>query len=238
MIIAVIDAGLSRPRSPEFMMAPILGEPFIWRIVDRVRRARTLTKVVIATSRDRRDDALCGYLINRGQTVYRGEAGDLAGGYLKCAQVAGAPHYLACVRADTPLIDPGVIDEAVRFANASRALMVGNVSPSTYPQGLDVEVISASMMGLAAAEAKGAERADPGLFVRNRADRFDSAHLKARSDWSGLDWTARTPSGFAFARSVFEALYRFDPDFGVDETIDYIQRRPDLGRSEPIRSVA
>ena len=36
-------------------MAPILGEPFIWRVVERVRQARTLTKIVIATSRDPRD---------------------------------------------------------------------------------------------------------------------------------------------------------------------------------------
>jgi hypothetical protein len=26
---------------------------------------------------------------------------------------------------------------------------------------------------------------------------------------------------------VFEALYRFDPAFGVEETIDYLERRTD-----------
>jgi spore coat polysaccharide biosynthesis protein SpsF len=228
VIVAIIDAGLSRPRSPELMMAPILGEPFIWRVVERVRRARTLTKIVIATSRDPRDDALCGYLTARGQSVYRGDREDLAGAFLECAQGAGGARYVACVRAETPLIDPGVIDEAVRYANASRAPLVTNAGHASYPKGLEVEVIAASMLGLAAGQAEGDERSDPALFVRNRADLYDVAEFSAGRDWSGFDWTIRTAEAFAFARSVFEALYRFDPAFGVEETIDYLQRRPDL----------
>jgi spore coat polysaccharide biosynthesis protein SpsF len=228
VIVAIIDAGLSRPRSPELMMAPILGEPFIWRVVERVRRARTLTKIVIATSRDPGDDALCGYLTARGQSVYRGDRGDLAEGYLKCAQGAGGARYVACVRADTPLIDPGVIDDAVRYANASGASFVSNAGHASYPKGLEVEVISAALLAIAAAEAEGDERCDPALFVRNRADRFDVAELSAARDWSAWDWTVRTAEAFAFARSVFEALYRFDPAFGVEETIDYLERRTDL----------
>ena len=209
-------------------MAPILGEPFIWRVVERVRRARTLTKIVIATSLDGRDDALCGYLTARGQSVYRGDRGDLAGGYLKCAQGAPGTRHVACVRAETPLIDPGVIDDAVRYANASRAPFVSNAGHASYPKGLEVEVMSASLLAIAAAEAEGEERSDPALFVRNQAHRFDVAEFSAARDWSGWDWTVRTVEAFAFARSVFEALYRFDPAFGVEETIDYLERRPDL----------
>lgn len=227
MIIAIIDAGLSGPRSAELMMAPVAGEPFIWRVVERVRQARTLTKLVIATSRDKRDDALCGYLISRGQTVFRGDADDLVGGYAKCAETAGA-RYIACLKADTCLIDPGVIDEAVRYAQAARAPMVCNTQAATYPKGLEVEVLAGPALVAAAAEAKAAERACPTGFIRNRPDRFETAHFKARRDWSAFDWTAGSAAGFAFARSVFEALHCFDPAFGVEEALDYLDRRPDL----------
>ncbi|WP_339383207.1 hypothetical protein, partial [Raoultella ornithinolytica] len=52
-------------------MAPLRGEPMIWRQIERIRRARTLTKLVAAVSRDPVDDPLAGYLVSRGLTVFR-----------------------------------------------------------------------------------------------------------------------------------------------------------------------
>ena len=72
MILAILDAGLTRHRPSEMLMAPVAGQPMIWRMVERVRAARTLTRVMVATSRDPADDALCGYLMSRGQAVFRG----------------------------------------------------------------------------------------------------------------------------------------------------------------------
>jgi spore coat polysaccharide biosynthesis protein SpsF len=228
MILAILEAGLSRPRSAEMMMAPVLGEPFIWRQIERVRRARTLGRIVVATSRDPRDDRLSGYLISRGQTVFRGDAHDLAGGYARCAETAGDPTHVVHIRAETPLIDPGVIDEAVRYAVASSAPLVSNTAPCTYPRGLEVEVFSAAALACAAAESAGEARACISGFLQGQPERFEAAHFRARRDWSGFDWTVHSAETFALVRAVFETLFPLDPDFGVEEALDYIDRRPDL----------
>jgi len=228
MILAILEAGLLGPRSAEMMMAPMLGEPFIWRQVERVRRARTLSKIVVATSRDLRDDKLCGYLISRGQIVFRGEAEDMIGGYARCAKTLGGPSHIVHLRADTPLVDPGVIDEAVRYAVSSRAPYVSNTAPATYPKGLEVEVVSATALAVADAEAEGEERASVSQFLRGQPERFEAAYFSARRDWSGFDWTVRSATGFALARAVFETLFPINPDFGVEEALDFIDRRPDL----------
>lgn len=231
MILAILEAGLSGHRSTELMMAPISGQPFIWRQVERIRQARTLAKIIVATGREACDDTLCGYLISRGQTVFRGEAADLIGGYARCAEIAGSPSHIVHVKADTPLLDPGVIDEAVRYAVASRAPLVSNIEPATYPKGLEVEVLSAAALAASAAEAQDDERACAARFVRGRPERFDIANFKARRDWSIYDWTVRDAAGFAFVREVFETLYPTCADFGVEDALDFIDRRPDLGEA-------
>ena len=50
MILAVLQARMSSTRMPGKVMAPVLGEPMIWRQIERMRRARTLSKIVVATS--------------------------------------------------------------------------------------------------------------------------------------------------------------------------------------------
>jgi len=130
MILAILDADLARPRALEMLTAPVHGEPMIWRMVERVRAARTLTKVVVATRRDPSDDALCGYLTRRGVAVFRGDGSDLLGGYAACAKAMGEPSHVVVVDAATPLLDSGLIDEAVRFAVSSRAAFVANNGPA------------------------------------------------------------------------------------------------------------
>ena len=230
MILAIIEAGLSRPRSPELMMAPILGEPFIWRQIERVQRAQTLTRVIVALSSGPHDDRLCGYLTSRGLTVFRGDAADAVGGYAKCAMAMGGATHVVSLRADTPLIDPRVIDEAVRCALASEAALVCNTDLPTYPRGFDIEVVAVPALLYAAMDAQQHERGSGGAYLRNRPEFFDHAGFEAPSDWSGFDWSACTVAGFAFARAVFEALYPADPDFGLEDVVAFLQQKPELDR--------
>ena len=62
MILAVLQARMASTRMPGKVMAPVLGEPMIWRQIERVRRARSLSKLVVATSTAASDDALAGFL--------------------------------------------------------------------------------------------------------------------------------------------------------------------------------
>jgi spore coat polysaccharide biosynthesis protein SpsF (cytidylyltransferase family) len=50
-----------------------------------------------------------------------------------------------------------------------------------------------------------------------------------------MDWRADTAEGFTLAREVFEAFHPVDPAFGMEEALDYLDRRPDL---VPMRAAA
>lgn len=231
MIIALLEAGLGRRRPSEMLMAPVAGQPMIWRMVERVRMAKTLTKVLVAVSRDPSDDALTGYLTSRGVPVFRGHPEDALTGYVHCVRQSSAGQAV-CVSADTPLIDPGIIDEAVRYSLASQSDMVGAVA---YPRGLGVNVISDAALLSADSQAEGEDRADPCAFIRDCAE-FQHAWFRARRDWSAMDWRADTPPGFAIAREAFEALTVADPAFGLEETLDWLDHRPDLSATRTIQA--
>jgi spore coat polysaccharide biosynthesis protein SpsF len=222
MIIAVLEAGLMRRRPPEMLMAPVAGEPMIWRMVERARRARTLTKVVVAASLDSWDDALTGYLTERGVSVFRGAADDTLGAYVRCVRAGGA-GYAAFIAADTPLLDPNLIDEAVRYALTSRSDLIVS---QAYPQGLAVSVATdAALMQAQAAALPKEAGLHPCDLIAAYPQSFQTASFRARRDWSALDWRADTPAGFTRAREMFEALWPEDPAFDVEQVLFHLDRQ-------------
>lgn len=231
MFVAVLQARMCSRRLPGKVMAPLAGEPMIWRQVERLRRARGLDRVVVATSTESSDDALSGYLVSRGQSVFRGDPVDLLGRYARCAESLGASHIVRA-KADCPFIDPMLIEEAVRIAKQTGASYVSNREPRLLPEGMDVEVISAEALIRAAAMARDANaRISPTAFIRNHPKLFPAVRMnRPQRDLSGWNWRVKTPADLAFAKGVYAALHDADPGFGLNEILDLVESHHDLAR--------
>lgn len=228
MVLAILQARMSSSRMPGKIMSPVLGEPMIWRQIERIRRARSLDKVVVATSSAASDDPLAAFLLGRGVSVYRGAHFDLLECFSACA-AAWSPGHVVRLTAECPLTDPQLIDAAVRLAMETGADYTSNCVYPTYPQGLEVEVLTAEAVLAAAHGAQ--EAADRELvtpFVRRGPDRFPQAHLTRYLDLSALRWTVDRPEDFAFVRAVFQGLHPADPGFALGDVLELLDERPDL----------
>lgn len=231
MIIAVVQARMDSRRLPGKAMAPLRGEPMIWRQVERLRAARCLTKTVVATSHHPSDDPLAAWLVSRGQPVFRGAPTDLLDRFARCAAAAGPVSHVVRIKGDAPFVDPRLVDEAVRLALASRAAYVGCRSPRTLPLGMEVEVVTTAALNAAAAIARDPlERVSPTAWIRSRPHHFVQATLRAARDWSKLDWRVKAPADLAFAAGVYDALHPADPAFSMGDVLDLIGGRQDLAR--------
>jgi len=131
-VLAVIPARHASSRFPGKPLAPIAGRPMIQHVVERVRQAHLVSRVMVAT-----DDT-------RIQRVVEGFGGDAiltrpdhATGTDRVAEVAvhvPAEIYVN-VQGDEPLIDPGTVDslvsetiadDSVRIATACTAISHAN----------------------------------------------------------------------------------------------------------------
>ncbi|MDR6624899.1 cytidylyltransferase domain-containing protein [Caulobacter segnis] len=231
MILAVLQARMGSTRLPGKSMATLRGEPMIIRQLERLRGARCLSKIIVATSADTVDDPLAGFLVSRGYTVHRGAGADILARIARCAETISSVSHVVRLKGDAPFVDPGVIDEAVRLALASGADYTSNRVRQTYPAGLEVEVIKAGALQAAAAEERDPmARVSPTAAIRNQPNRWSQAHLTASRDWSRLDWRVKTAADLAFARSVYDALHAVDPGFRMNDVLDLIGSRQDIAR--------
>ena len=109
-VLAVIPARFASTRFPGKPLAHIAGRPMIQHVVERVRQAKTVSHVVVATDDERIRAAVEGFGGEAAMT-----RSDHRSGTDRVAEVSAhvqADIYIN-VQGDEPLIDPGTIDAVV-----------------------------------------------------------------------------------------------------------------------------
>lgn len=232
MILAVLQARNSSSRLPGKVMAPVLGEPMIIRQLERLSRSRSIDELVVATSDHASDDGLAQLLASRLVTVRRGPLDDV---FSRFAMVVDEfePDTIVRLTADCPLADPDVIDRVIAVHEQSGSDYTSNSLVRTYPQGLDVECVSArafaavGRLGLAAAE-----REHVTLGIYSRPEEFRLTPVTQEPDLSDLRWTVDYPDDLEFVRGVYGRLYPSTPEFGQQEILALLREHPELNRTQ------
>lgn len=234
-ILTIVQARMGSSRLPGKVLLPLAGQPLLVRMVERVRRARLAGTVVVATTTEAADDAVAACCAAHGIACFRGDALDLLDRHYQAARHFGADVVLK-IPSDCPLIDPAVIDEAVRFYLdfAERYDFVSNLHPATFPDGNDVEIMPIEALETAWREARRPlEREHTTPFFWENPDRFRLGNV----EWdAGLDysmshrWTIDYPEDYEFINAVYEALYFDKPAFGLNDILRLLEQRPDIAR--------
>lgn len=221
---------MSSTRLPGKVMRDVAGAPMIERQIERVRRARRLDDLVVATSVDPTDDPLAERLDSLGVRVHRGPLEDVLARFLGALDAFGPADHLVRLTADCPLADPELIDQLVGtcLERGFDYFTVGGEGRS-YPIGLDCEITRAAVLREAAAEAADPhEREHVTPFIYRRPDHYRLGRLDAPIDHGRLRWTVDTPDDLAFVQAVYAALYPADPAFTSADVLAFVRTRPDL----------
>jgi len=111
-VAAIIQARMSSSRLPGKIMLDLAGQPVIWHVLHRLKKARTLTHIVLATTTDSCDDVLADYARTQGVDVVRGSRDNVLSRFVKAVDQFD-PEYIVRVTSDCPMLDPHVIDQLV-----------------------------------------------------------------------------------------------------------------------------
>jgi spore coat polysaccharide biosynthesis protein SpsF len=227
-VAAVLQARTSSSRLPGKVLQDLAGAPMLLRQIERIRRARLVDMLVVATSNDASDDALAGLLGRVGIAVYRGSLDDVLGRFVGAIDGLAAQHVVR-LTGDCPLADPDVIDAVVAHHLVGGADITSNTVTPTFPDGLDVELIRTPALVAAAAEAMlNYEREHVTQFLYRRPERFRVANYALDEDLSALRWTVDEPEDLTFVRAVYDALIRANPQFGFRDVLALLAQRPEL----------
>lgn len=228
MILAIIQARYSSSRLPGKVLKHILGAPMLLRQVERVKRSRRIDLLVVATSTDSSDNEI-EELCRRNQIkCFRGSLNDVLGRFYWAAKSFN-PEHVVRLTGDCPLIDPVVIDEAIELHLKGCLDYTSNAIKRTYPNGLDVEVISFSCLENVHRKAYlPSHREHVTQYIHQHRRHFKLGNLINQIDLSNLRWTVDEAPDFLFIETIYEALYPANPEFTTADILRFLENRPDL----------
>ena len=201
--IAIVQARMGSTRLPNKVLKPICGIPMIELLLARLAHARELDQIVVATADDPRNLPLAEYVRKLGYDCYLGSESDVLDRYVGAARQARA-DVVVRITGDCPLVDPDLVDQVIRSFKSSGVEYLSNISPPTYPDGLDVEVFTFAALETAWQETrKPFDREHVTPYLRERG-RFTQASLNNNEDLSSLRWTVDEAADFEVIEKVFQ----------------------------------
>lgn len=227
-VLCVLQARMSSSRLPGKVLKPILGKPMLVQQVERIRRARKLDSLVVATSDEASDAPLAEACARAGIECFRGSLNDVLDRFYQAARTR-QPAQVMRLTGDCPLTDPALLDRVIAQHLAEANDYTSNVHDRSYPDGLDVELFRFDVLEAAWNSARTPfEREHVTPWMYRTGPELKRGAVKDEVDRSKWRWTVDYPEDFAFVTAVFEALYDDKPAFGMADIIALLEDRPEL----------
>lgn len=226
-VVAIVQARMGSTRLPGKVIEDIEGESVLARVVNRLRRARLIDEVLVATTDRAADDAIVKECRSLSVMISRGDQDDVLDRYFRAAQLAKA-EIVVRITSDCPLIDPQITDKTIAAFLVGRPDYASNSLVRSYPRGLDTEVMSFAALGRAWQEArKPYEREHVTPYIYEHPAEFKLLAVTGDADYSGHRWTVDTPEDLALVRAIYARL-KDNATFLWQDVLDVLDREPEL----------
>ncbi|KGE18058.1 cytidylyltransferase domain-containing protein [Paenibacillus wynnii] len=229
-IVAIIQARMESTRLPGKIMKEVVSKPLLEYQIERVRQAKTIDQIVIATTTKDAEQPIIDLCKRMSVDYYRGSEEDVLSRYYQAACYYGA-EIVVRLTSDCPLLDPAVIDEVITvfLSNSERYDYVSNTIERTYPRGYDVEVFSMKVLEQAYKEASyAAEREHVTSYLYQHPEVFRLGQVKQTTDLSSYRLTVDTEADFELIARLITALYKRRIErFTLDDVVSILQENPE-----------
>jgi spore coat polysaccharide biosynthesis protein SpsF len=233
-VAAIVESRLASTRLPGKGLRPLHGRPLLARLLERLRRCETVHEICVATSTDDTDAPIEELARREGAACHRGPLEDVLGRVLGAATALEADVVVE-ITGDCPLVDPRIVDAAVRRLLRGDVDYVANVLDRlSFPVGLDVQVYpTARLAEVAQLTDDPYDRNNVTPFFYRNPQRYRLLNLFAppELDRPGYRLCVDYPQDFALVESVYRELHAADPAFGAHAIIALLDARPELARS-------
>lgn len=228
-IVLIVQVRMGATRLPGKPLKKILDRPLLSYQIERLRRAKRVDKIVIATTLSPRDQEIVNLCQREGISIYRGSEEDVLDRYYRAANTHRA-DIIVRITGDCPLIDPEIVDQVIDFYSLKipNYDYVSNSLQRTYPRGLDVEVFSFQALEKAAKEATlPEEREHVTLFFYEHPEIFSLGSMQQATDESAHRWTVDTEEDFQLISLLINTLYPSNPHFTSEDVLAQIRQHPE-----------
>jgi len=221
-VVAIVQARMGSHRLPGKTMMKIQDQPLLYHVIQQVQKAYHVNMIVVATSTGAQDDCIAEYALQLGVQVYRGDEDDVLSRFYEAAVWYHA-DVIVRITADCPLLDPRLIDAGIEILFIDDIDFVSNVDPPSFPDGMDVEIMTFACLEQAQKQAVlPMDREHVTSFIKQHPSLFKTKNYPCtHGDLSSYKLSVDTHAELELIRNMYPYLPK---DFGYMDIISHYWR--------------
>lgn len=229
-IVGTIEARMGSSRLPGKTLMNVYDNMTLLEcIVKRFRLSNLVDEIIVATTTEKKDDAIVELCVNKKINYFRGSEDNVLD-RVACAAEGSNADVIVQMGADSAYLDFELIDHLVSIYLEGNYDYVCDDMELTYPLGIYGHIISANklielnkMNGLSARD-----REDVARYIWEHPDEYRILSLKATKEFNypALRLTVDYPEDFQLAQAVyahFKGHY-----FTTKDIIGLYEQKPDI----------
>ena len=197
--------------------------------MDHVRLVPGLSDVLLATTEAACDTPLFDYCRSHNIPVFRGSEPDVLDRYYQAAKSIGTDAVMR-ITGDCPLLDPVVSGKVLdAFLSIPACDYASNGSPSTYPDGLDTEVVRfGALEWMWQNTFEKPYREHVTYFIRTHSEKFKTTSVQNPVDLSGYRWTLDEAADYNLLDSIAKELIHRQQFGHMSEVLAVLADHPEF----------
>jgi len=207
------------------MLLPILGQPMICHLLDRLNSCQLTNPPIVLTANTPENKQLMDVVARHGWMSFAPDCdpNDVLSRFWE-AHLAFNQSNLPIVRitGDCPLIDNYIVDAVIAGFIALGNLDYASLN-NDFPDGLDIEIFKPGALFEAYTKTVGHDREHVTPFIYKNPSLFKQYAFPCSFDLSEEKWSVDTEEDYEFVKNIYENLYPKNFRFSFREIYGYVQ---------------
>lgn len=210
MVDCIIQARMGSSRLPGKVLMKISDRFNVLDfLLNQLNYCKTINRIIIATSKNSKDDVIQEYCIKNSISCFRGNEHDVLDRYYNCAKKFESKQIIR-ITADCPLIDPNIVDNVVKNFLKDKYDYYSNILKRTFPIGTDVEIFSFEILEKIWSLAKlSSDREHVTMFIRSKKIHCKTGYLRNNTDLSNLRITLDRIEDLELIRKIVSKYQKY-----------------------------
>lgn len=225
----IIQARIGSSRLPGKILRNYKNYNLLKVLIQRLNKSKKVKNIIIATTKQKEDDRVVKFCLDNSLNYFRGSKNNVLNRYYKASRKYKVKNIIR-ITSDCPLIDPVILDKMILEFKKKRLDYLSNTypEPSTYPDGMDIEIFTYRSLQLANKYAKTkSEKEHVTAYIR-RQKRFKILRTDLLKDMSNFRLTIDYPKDYNLFKYLIDKFKSKIFFVGMIEIIKYLKKNPSL----------
>ena len=225
----IIQARLGSNRLPGKILKEYKTYNLLNVLIKRLERSKIVKNIIVATTKQKIDDKIVKFCSKNLIKCFRGSKNNVLERYFDASKKYNVKNIVR-ITSDCPFVDPIILDKMILEFKKKKLDYLSNTypEPSTYPDGMDIEIFTFNSLAQANKYAtKRSEKEHVTVYIRSK-NNFKTSRTDLINDKSNYRLTVDYLKDYNLFKNIIDEFRDNIYTVKMNEILRFLDKNPEL----------